>query len=138
MHSCTRAARAGYRLSLKPAANVQPRYLRAAISCLLIVAMSAGCGSQGAATQDPTDPDGDRAAFCDQSEQLDALQRPPNDSELDRLLDAAPSDIKNDVETLAASARQFRAGNEEAASSDEIQAAGDRYDAYVEENCDDA
>lgn len=50
-------------------------------------------------------------------------------------MEAALEDIRDDAEILAASARQFRAGDENAAESDEIQDAGARFDRFVEENC---
>lgn len=120
---------------------------RLMIGVLFLVAI-AGCGSRDTSpTAVPTDGSSsaaseDVAAFCDAARELDksALKADghPDDSQLDRFVGTAPTEIKDDAEILAASAREFRSGNEEAASSDEIQAAADRFDTYVEENCDDA
>jgi hypothetical protein len=74
-------------------------------------------------------------AFCDQARALDELDGPPSDEDLERLLDVAPEEIADDAETLVASAKEFAAGNENAAGSDEIQAAGRRLDRYIEDNC---
>jgi hypothetical protein len=68
----------------------------------------------------------DQAALSDEGH--------PADSQLDRLVGAAPPDIKDEAEILAASAREFRSGNDEAASSEEIQAAADRLDDYIKNN----
>jgi hypothetical protein len=51
------------------------------------------------------------------------------------LVEEAPEEIRDDSLVLAESAKEFRAGNEEAADSPETQEAGDRFDQYVEENC---
>src|SRR5688500_17001181 len=93
------------------------------------------CGSEEpATTTSPPSSEGDLVAFCDSAKELDeaALSEAghPSDAQLDRFLDNAPSDIKDDAEILVASARDFRSGNEEAASSDEIQEAADRFDDY--------
>ena len=119
---------------------------RLMIGVLFLVAVG-GCASRYASpSAAPTDGSSSAAsedvgAFCDAARELDksALKADghPNDSQLDRFVDTAPSEIKDDTEILAASAREFRSGNEEAASSDEIQAAADRFDTYVEENCED-
>ena len=100
----------------------------AAVSIVLLIAAS--CGDAGTAAGS-----GDVDVFCDQARSLDSLQRPPNDEELDRLTDSAPDEIKKESEILAASARDFRAGNEEAAGTEEIQDAADRFDEFVASNC---
>jgi len=74
-------------------------------------------------------------SFCAQSSELDEIQRAPTDAELDNLADNAPEEIVQEVELLVESAREFRAGNEEAADSPEIQRAGRRFDAFVKESC---
>jgi len=74
-------------------------------------------------------------SFCVQSAELDEIQRAPTDAELDNLVDNAPEEIVHEIEILVESAREFRAGNEEAADSPEIQRAGRRFDAFVEESC---
>jgi hypothetical protein len=93
------------------------------------------CGGVGGAG---ADSDADLKSFCDQSAALDALDRPPNDAELDGLLQSAPEAIKEEAETLAESAREFRAGNDSAADSPEIQEAGRRFDAFIVDNCRDS
>lgn len=93
------------------------------------------CGSL-----DDDDPDGgkesgDLEEFCNRARNLDRLQRAPNDDELDGFLQAAPDPIREEAELLVASAREFRAGNDEAASSSEVQEAGDRLDEYLRKRC---
>lgn len=107
----------------------------------------AGCGSPDAtSTSAPTEAQSnaesaDAGAFCDAAEDLEkstlSASGYPTDSQLDRLLDSAPVEIKEVAEILVVSARQFRAGNQEAADSERVQDAGDRFDAYVEESCKD-
>ena len=107
-----------------------------------LMVSGAACG----APEEPTIPAqeetaGDLAAFCDAAIELDKTalgDEGPTDSQLDRFVDAAPADIKSDAEILAASAREYRSGNDDAALSDEVQEAADRFDAYIEDNCPDA
>lgn len=105
----------------------------------LVVVMSVACEAP-----EPTQPasqdsggSGDLSEFCEAANELDevALDGYPDDALLDRFVEAAPPDIREDAEILVASAREFRSGNEEAGSSEKIQAAGDRFDAYVKSNC---
>lgn len=106
-----------------------------ALVSVIVIVTSAACGSDNGGG--PVG-EGDLSAFCDQNEKLDALTRPPSDPELDQLLDSAPAEIFDEVEILVASAKEFRAGNEEAADSDEVQTAGNKLDGFVEESCEDA
>lgn len=109
--------------------------------CAALLTACMGCGNAEGPTTNasPQETAGDLTTFCEAARELDeaALSEEghPDDSQLDRFLDAAPSDIKEEAEILVASAREFRAGNDEAASSEEIQAAGDRFDAYMKDNC---
>ena len=114
--------------------------------CLLVLAVVlTGCGSpDGVATESqnsggPTESQdgGDLQSFCDQNELLDGLSRPPEDDDLDRLLEPAPADVRGDVEVLVQSAKDFRQ-DPDMSASDSAQAAGENLDAYVEENCEEA
>ena len=111
------------------------------IGALLFTVVACGAPEEPATRPLTKGTGSDVARFCEAARELDesALSEEghPNDSQLDRFLDAAPPDIKDEAEILVASAREFRAGNDEAASSNEIQAAGDRFDAYMKDNCKD-
>ncbi|MGH2746494.1 MAG: hypothetical protein ACRDKB_01035 [Actinomycetota bacterium] len=110
---------------------VGPSRIRARVIAAIVALAAVGCGGG-----DGTSGSGDLGAFCDQAIALDRLERHPTDDELDRLVEAAAEDIRDDSEILAASAREFRAGNANAAASEEIQEAGKRFDRFVEDNCD--
>lgn len=111
---------------------------RHAICLAVALVMAGACGSSGGepvAGTSTADTAGDLSTFCDSNEELNTLQRPPTDAELSRLEEAAPPEMKQDVDILVASAKEFRASGGESEATEEAQAAGRRLDAYVEENC---
>ena len=111
------------------------------IAVLLFTGVGCGTSEEPTSRAEPEKTSGNLATFCEAARELDesafSEKGHPDDSQLDRFVDAAPPDIKDEAEILVASAREYRAGNDEAASSEEIQAAGDRVDAYLKDNCTD-
>ena len=75
--------------------------------------------------------EGDSAQeYCEFSAELDTRQGVPSEEDFDRIVEVAPEEIKDDVETLVG---EIQAGNQE---SEEAQAAAARLEAWEEDNCD--
>lgn len=94
----------------------------------------------GACAGDDADVDADLSAdtnadegsveeYCEFAAELDSREEVPSDEDLDRIVDLAPEEIKDDVETLADAIKE---GDME---SDEATAAGERLEAWEDDNC---
>jgi hypothetical protein len=101
------------------------------VTALALIA--AGCG-------DDDDSDGDLAAYCAMSDDLDAQASFPTDEQLDDLADVAPSEIKDDVETFIDAIKDLDDPNDqqqvEALFNDpEVVEAVENVERFENENC---
>ena len=67
--------------------------------------------------------------YCDMAAELDALDGTPSDEQLDEIVELAPEEIKDDVETLARSVK------EQDFDDPETEAAGNRVEEWEADNC---
>ncbi|HUR50274.1 MAG TPA: hypothetical protein VMY88_12205 [Acidimicrobiales bacterium] len=82
----------------------------------------------GTDTEESAESDSARE-YCEFSAELDARGEKPSEEDFDRIVEVAPDEIKDDVETLVTAIRAGDEGNEEAMS------AGARLEAWEDENC---
>lgn len=103
----------------------------AAIGFVLML-VGAACGSDDGGG-------GDVAAFCSLSAEFEEQSEFPSAEQLDEVVDAAPGEIRDDVETLADAFRSIEDDPEVAAEvfeDEEVLEAGERVEQFEEENCD--
>jgi hypothetical protein len=79
----------------------------------------------------------DAQAFCDKQAALEDLD--PSDTEaadeLSGLVDDAPEEIRDDIQTVADALEQVNAGEQPDTPPAEIQAAAQRVQEWVDDNC---
>lgn len=83
---------------------------------------------------------GDLAAFCGLAAEFDEQDGEPSADQLGDIVDAAPGEIRDDVEALANALQQFEDDPEAAAElfgDEELVEAGERVEQFQDENCDD-
>ena len=103
------------------------RHRRMAVVAFLIFAVACGGDTEGA------------GAFCAAARDADAVE--PGDAEatmevLHRLRDEAPEEISDAINTLVdATEEAFETRDPSIIQREEVMAASDEFDAYLEENC---
>lgn len=110
------------------------RMTRWVVLAATLALVAAGCDSGGGGG-------GSIAAFCRIVEQLDAQEGEPTEDQINDVVDAAPSEIKDDVRTLAEALERVGDDPEAAAelfSDEDLIEAGTRVEEFQEENCDGA
>jgi hypothetical protein len=110
---------------------------------LLIVAMFAACGGDdGGGSASGGDGGGDAQAFCNKQEDLESLDTADPEAmakAIDELVADAPEEISDDIQLIADTLEQLQDIDtpEEAAELDreELEAASERIEKWVDENC---
>lgn len=99
---------------------------------IALVLIGAACDSGGGGG-------GDVAAFCRLAAELDEQGGEPSADQLGEIVDAAPGEIRDDVESLANALQQVEDDPESAAElfgDEELLEAGERVEQFQDENCD--
>lgn len=101
------------------------RLLRILVLALLLALVAVACGGD------------DAQAFCDRQAALEDLD--PSDTEaadeISNLVEDAPDEIRDDIETVADALEQVNSGEQPDTPPAEIQAAAQRVQDWVDENC---
>lgn len=98
---------------------------------LAVAGACAGDADVDATLDDTTETTSDESAteYCEFAAELDAAGETPSQADLDRIVELAPDEIKADVETLAEGVA------EENFDDPDVQAAGERLEAWEDDNC---
>lgn len=99
---------------------------------IALVLIGAACDSGGGGG-------GDLAAFCGLAAELDEQDEEPSADQLGEIVDAAPGEIRDEIETLANALQQIEDDPESAAElfgDEELLEAGERVEQFQDENCD--
>ena len=127
-----------------------PRRLAVGIAAVLLAGGLAACGDDGGDGGDSGDSGGSAEEFCSVGDDLDAFSSTDeidNDqfqSALDDAVDAAPDEIKDDVETVREAFADVDLSDpqaltdpdvQETFTSPEFKEASSNLDAYVKDNC---
>lgn len=100
---------------------------------IALVLIGAACDSGGGGG-------GDLAAFCRLAAEFDEQDGEPSTDQLGDIVDAAPEEIRDEVESLANALQQVEDDPESAAelfADEELLEAGERVEQFQDENCDD-
>lgn len=102
--------------------------MSAAVAAAVVLVGTAGCGDDDGGDGD------DVAAYCDFSAELDEQEGLPSDDQLDRIVELAPGEIRDEIEFVAERVKEQ--GEEIFAEEDEdVLAAFEEIEAFEAENC---
>ncbi|HEV2756855.1 MAG TPA: hypothetical protein VG318_13895 [Actinomycetota bacterium] len=112
---------------------------------LALVAVLAACGGDDGGGSEAGGSDGgggDAQAFCSKQEELDSLDTADPEemsAAIDDLVADAPEEISDDIQLIADTLEQLQDASSpedlEGVDTDELEAASERIESWVEENC---